>query len=102
MNPIQVASVCTDQLINQIIHQGKARERAYRIWPYSVLPSVRGYELRPAPGSRDNQLNPSQGAGDSERVARQRLNHRNDWKDIGFNIRSAILSPFISITWKGV
>ena len=102
MNPIRANSIGMDQLINQIIHQGKARESALPVRPFSDALSVSDYQLRPAPGSRDNQLNPSQGAGDSERVARQRLNHRNDWKDIGFNIRSAILSTFISITWKGV
>ena len=49
-----------DQLINQIIHQGKAKRKAKAKDTYSESLSVNGCELRPVPGSRDenNSTNP--------------------------------------------
>jgi hypothetical protein len=49
-----------DQLINQIIHQGKATKSTNATETYSESLSMNGCELRPVPGSRDenNSTNP--------------------------------------------
>ena len=73
MNQVCVSPVVRDQLINQIIHQGKAKRNTLATDTYRRSLSVREYKLRPLPGSRDNQLNQSQGAGVPKWRARQRL-----------------------------
>jgi hypothetical protein len=73
MKQARVSPTTKDQLINQIIHQGKAKRNTLATDTYRRSLSVREYKLRPLPGSRDNQLNQSQGAGVPKWRARQRL-----------------------------
>jgi ribosomal protein L24 len=54
MNQARVSPVVRDQLINQIIHQGKAKGSVFATDTYSRSMSVKGCKLRPVPGSRDN------------------------------------------------
>ena len=63
MTQARVSLAARDQLINQIIHQGKAKRSTLATDTYSRPLPVEGCELRPVPGSRDKQLNQSQGAG---------------------------------------
>lgn len=102
MTPIQATSIAMDQLINQIIHQGKAqRNAAYCVGCGEQL-SVDGYQLRPVPGSRDyNSTNPKGRAFRKVRPSKAQpyLERR---KRRGFNIRSGNLSITESITWEGV
>src|SRR5271155_83696 len=73
MNQTRVSPAARDQLINQIIHQGKAKRSTLATDTYSRSLSVKGCQLRPVPGSRDKQLNQSEGAGVPKWRARQRL-----------------------------
>ena len=54
MNQGRISRVIGDQLINQIIHQGKAMGSVFATNTYSRSLSVNGCKLRPVPGSRDN------------------------------------------------
>jgi hypothetical protein len=54
MTQARVSPAARDQLINQIIHQGKAKRSTLATNTYSRPLSVKGYKLRPVPGSRDN------------------------------------------------
>jgi hypothetical protein len=81
VNQTRVSSAARDQLINQIIHQGKAKRNTLAIDTYSSSLSVKGYKLRPVPGSRDKQLNQSQGAGVPKWRARQRLKTASSQKN---------------------
>jgi hypothetical protein len=81
MTQTHVSPAARDQLINQIIHQGKAKRSTLATVTYSRSLSVKGYKLRPVPGSRDKQLNQSQGAGVPRWRARQRLKTRTSQKN---------------------
>jgi hypothetical protein len=81
MTQTHVSPAARDQLINQIIHQGKARRSPLPTVTYSRSLSVKGFKLRPVPGSRDKQLNQSQGAGVPKWRARQRLKTRTSQKN---------------------
>jgi hypothetical protein len=90
----------TDQMTNYPSHQGRPQIRRCLCSEWgdslsaSALAGVEGY----------TQINLSQGAGgrfvDSPAKGPERLRERA--KRRGFNIRSGIVSLFISIAWEGV
>jgi hypothetical protein len=102
MNQTRVSLAARDQLINQIIHQGKAKRNTLAIDTYSSSLSVKGYKLRPVPGSRDKQLNQSQGAGVPKWRARQRLkpgsSPENQW--IRYPLRRVEQGRSVTEFWK--
>jgi hypothetical protein len=102
MNQTRVSLAARDQLINQIIHQGKAKRSALATDTYSRSLSVKGYKLRPVPGSRDKQLNQSQGAGVPKWRARQRLKTRTLQKESTDSISAASLQGASNeyLTWR--
>ena len=68
MTQARVSPAARDQLINQIIHQGKAKRRTLATDTYSSSLSVKGYKLRPVPGSRDKTTQPIPRGGRSGSV----------------------------------
>ena len=81
MNQVCVSPVVRDQLINQIIHQGKAKRSAIAIDTCSESLSVNGASFGPCRGRGTKQLNQSQGAGVPKWRARQRLRTRTAQKN---------------------
>jgi hypothetical protein len=81
MNHARISPVVRDQLINQIIHQGKAKRSAIAVDTYSESLSVNGTSFGPCRGRGTKQLNQSQGAGVPKWRARQRPKTRTSQKN---------------------
>lgn len=95
-----------DQLINQIIHQGKAPESTNATRTYSDPLPMKRCELRPVPGSRDKTTQPIPRGGRSE-IGRPSKAPRFDSlicrPDInGFNIRRASANRIDSSSYREV
>jgi hypothetical protein len=78
-----------DQLINQIIHQGKAQRKAKAIDTYSESLSVNGCELRPVPGSRDKTTQPIPRGGRSEMARPSKAQQSTDFESDAWTVAAS-------------